>query len=300
MSKFCDIASMALTTRKKTYEYKNERSFEAWGRAVDMYLNPALGDKDITEIKRGDVLKVLDPIWREKTATANLVRQVAKYVFSYAIYLEEFKGANPASWDDGLQFALPSPEQVHVVVHREAPSIGEICRVIPELAASEHLGARCVAFGMLTALRATEFRALKWSEVNMDTLTISIPPARRKDKKKEPFIVPLSRQAATLLRNLPRNSEFVFPGRKGKKPITGPALLYSIRQFLPSHKGVTMHGCRSTFSGWCAETGKDSDLREACLMHAVGSKVSQDYMRSELIEQRRTIMQSWADAIFHD
>ena len=59
----------------------------------------------------------------------------------------------------------------------------------------------------------------------------------------------------------------------------------------------TMHGFRSTFRDWAAENGIDQVLAEKSLMHATGNEVEQAYQRSDLLEQRRTVMQAWADTI---
>ena len=58
-----------------------------------------------------------------------------------------------------------------------------------------------------------------------------------------------------------------------------------------------MHGCRSTFRDWCAETGKDNVLAEKSLMHTTGNAVEQAYQRSDLLEQRRGVMNEWADVV---
>ena len=58
-----------------------------------------------------------------------------------------------------------------------------------------------------------------------------------------------------------------------------------------------MHGMRSTFRDWAAENGIDQVLAEKSLMHATGNEVEQAYQRSDLLEQRRPVMQQWADAI---
>ena len=59
-----------------------------------------------------------------------------------------------------------------------------------------------------------------------------------------------------------------------------------------------MHGFRSTFRDWAAETGIDRVLAEKSLMHATGNEVEQAYQRSDLLEQRRPVLQAWADAIY--
>lgn len=61
-----------------------------------------------------------------------------------------------------------------------------------------------------------------------------------------------------------------------------------------------MHGMRSAFRDWCAETGEDWAASEKALSHAVGSAVTQSYLRSDLLEERRGIMQRWGDFLLPD
>ena len=97
-----------------------------------------------------------------------------------------------------------------------------------------------------------------------------------------------------MFESMERDGDLIFKGKAAKRmSIDTP------RQFLQRwlNRPVTMHGCRSTFRDWCAETGKDPILSEKALMHAVGSAVTQAYQRSDLLEQRRPLMQEWADTI---
>lgn len=55
------------------------------------------------------------------------------------------------------------------------------------------------------------------------------------------------------------------------------------------------HGFRSSFRDWCGETGQPREVAEACLAHAVQSKVEAAYARSDLLNRRRILMQAWAD-----
>jgi hypothetical protein len=63
---------------------------------------------------------------------------------------------------------------------------------------------------------------------------------------------------------------------------------------------VTMHGCRSTFRDWCAVNGVDHALAEKALSHKWDSNVTQAYLREDMLEQRRGLMQMWADTIMRD
>ncbi len=77
---------------------------------------------------------------------------------------------------------------------------------------------------------------------------------------------------------------------QGDRPFSFVVYSSEIRDF-------GMHGFRSTFRDWAAENGIDQVLAEKSLMHATGNEVEQAYQRSDLLEQRRTVMQAWADTI---
>jgi integrase len=64
--------------------------------------------------------------------------------------------------------------------------------------------------------------------------------------------------------------------------------------FAINGRGPVPHGLRSSFRDWCGENGHPRDLAELSLAHAVGNKVERAYLRSKLVEQRRTIMDAWA------
>ena len=210
--------------------------------------------------------------------------------------MEEYTRANPALWNT-LKFVLPVSSQIHDVKHREAPTFEELKSILPYLMESKFTGDRALAMGILTVGRATEFRAAKWDEIDLQNAIFTVPPARRKDCNKEAFLVPLSTQTVDMLSSLNQSNELVFPGRKGTKPITTTSILHNIKKWLPNHYRVTVHGIRSTFSDWCADNGKDFNTKEMSLMHAVGNAVTRAYQRTNLLEPRRVLMQEWADAL---
>ena len=117
-------------------------------------------------------------------------------------------------------------------------------------------------------------------------------PARRKDKKGEPFIVPLTRQCLAILRRLDTTGEFVFVSPRGGA-YNACTLLKRLNEASPEQ--CTAHGCRSTFSDWCVRNEKNFVVSEKCLMHAVGTSVFRAYQRDDLLPQRRKLMQEWAD-----
>jgi hypothetical protein len=58
---------------------------------------------------------------------------------------------------------------------------------------------------------------------------------------------------------------------------------------------LTIHGFRSTFRDWCAETGKGPEVAEASLAHKLGNKVATAYLRSDLLDLRRPLMEEWGE-----
>ena len=74
--------------------------------------------------------------------------------------------------------------------------------------------------------------------------------------------------------------------------VSGVVIANAIKRL--GYEGITIHGFRASFSTWCAENGKDPEMRERCLGHAVDTKVAACYQRSDLLERRRALIQEWA------
>lgn len=144
----------------------------------------------------------------------------------------------------------------------------------------------------MTVGRSAEFRCAQWDEIDLDAATFTVPPSRRKDKKPYPFVVPLSRQAKALLHRLDTSGAFLFSCRDCR-----PLNLATVLKIFKSvtDQPITTHGLRSTFADWCAKTEKNFLVSEKCLMHAVGNQVFRAYQRDDLLEQRRALLQEWAD-----
>ena len=143
--------------------------------------------------------------------------------------------------------------------------------------------------------RGAEFCKAEWEEVSFTDRTLSIPPARRKDKKSYPFQVPLSNQAMRILERLPKKSKFVFQAKRQGVSVSTGGMIKCIRQ--QSDFPITVHGARSTFSDWCANNNKNFLVSEKCLMHNVGGAVFMAYQRDDLLDKRRALLQEWADYI---
>ena len=250
----------------------------------------ALGEKRLDEITTDDVEAVVKKIWGRPKCLHYLLK--LSNVFDFAIS-KGFMTANPAAWRGGLDARLPSLAVLSrgkALPHHRASSAEELKTVMKALEAIGTMSAKALLFGMLTAGRSGEYRNLKWSELDFDKATAMIPPERRKDKRTEPFIVPLSRQAVALLKSLPKTGEYVF-SYSGAAPLKHGSLWSQLQNV----GGASVHGARSTFSDWCAKNEKNFLVSEKCLMHSVGNQVFRAYQRDDLLEQRRKLLQEWAD-----
>lgn len=274
--------------------WKNAKHKAQWFATVRAYAFPVLGKKKLSEIKKADVLEVLRPIWSTKTETASRVRGRLENIFSYAVTdgLMEF---NPAIWRGNLDRDLPPPSKIQIVEHHEAMPLDVLQEKISCLYPADTRTRQVILFTILTASRVGESVPARWDEIDWENRIWSVPPERRKDQKPYPHRVPLSDQAIELLNSVEKKGEEIFcfnADNLGSR--------YSLAHLLQqmTNTTATMHGFRSTFRDWAAENGVPDTIAEKCLMHVTGNAVVQAYQRSDLLEQRREVMQAWADAVF--
>lgn len=298
---FKDVAEVAVKNRAEVMQWKTpEETVRRWLQRLELHVFPKNGTQPINDVTKESVLDILKPIWLTKPKSAQAVRQNLENIFDYAIRREWYTKDNPARWKGWLEFELPSQTKFHNVEHFAALSTEEARTVCSILISSERTIDRCILFGMLTATRQCEFVKAKWDEFDLTNKRWLIPPERRKDRVNEPFVVPLSSWCIQLLNRLQSDlagrSVYLFPSKtNADKPICQSMITSTLARH--AGKFVTMHGCRSTFRDWCAETGKDPVVAEKCLMHKTGTQVERAYQRSDLLKLRRVLMQAWGNAL---
>ena len=182
--------------------------------------------------------------------------------------------------------------------HRSLPyqDVPEALEMIAASGASES-AKLCFRFVVLTASRSGEARAATWDEIDAESALWTVPVHRMKAGRAHR--VPLSDAAMGVLEEtdaIRDESGLVFPSpRKFGRPLSDLALTKLLRDNGLSER-TTVHGFRSSFRNRAQEqTGASHAAMELALAHAVGSAVEQAYMRSDLLEQRRPLMQQWAD-----
>jgi integrase len=148
---------------------------------------------------------------------------------------------------------------------------------------------------ILTAARTGEVLKARWSEVDLESATWTIPASRTKTAREHR--VPLSAPAMRLLLELQplkavTRVDWVFPGLKAGTSLSPNSMLALLQRI--NRADLTVHGFRSTFRSWCAEaTNYPREVAEAALAHVVGDQVERAYQRSDLFERRRRLMEEW-------
>jgi integrase len=147
----------------------------------------------------------------------------------------------------------------------------------------------------LTFVRTTELRCATWAEIDLDKAEWTIPAERM--KMKAPHHVPLSRQAVEAFKTLQTMNgkwPWIFPGRAPTLPMSNNTVLYALYR-MGYHGRMTGHGFRALASTALNEMGYRADVIERQLAHTEKNAVRAAYHRSQYLEERRTMMQQWAD-----
>jgi integrase len=147
----------------------------------------------------------------------------------------------------------------------------------------------------LTFVRTTELRGATWAEIDFDKAEWTIPAARMKTGL--PHHVPLSAQALEAFRELHRMNgkwPWIFAGRAPIKPMSKNTVLFAIYR-LGYHSRMTGHGFRALASTTLNEMGYRPDVIERQLAHTEKNAVRAAYHRSQYLEERKAMMQAWAD-----
>jgi len=161
-----------------------------------------------------------------------------------------------------------------------------------QIRADTGVASRALEFTILTAARTNEVVRAEWSEVDLGRKIWIIPAERMKSKREHR--VPLSAAAiSTLEAVMGRGKTYVFPGHKRHSHLSNAAMMQVLKRV--GHSDITVHGFRSTFRDWCAEsTNYSSDVAEMALAHALRDKTEAAYRRGDLLEKRARLMKDWA------
>lgn len=292
----------------KVPELSNPKHAAQWGTTLETYTYPDLGERYIDTIGLDDVHQVLARIWLEKNETASRVRQRMESVFSWAKVKGYRRGDNPAAWKGALDHLLAKPAKVQQERHHPALPYSRGPEFMRELQRHGGVAARALEFLVLTAQRTNPIIEMEWAEVDFERRVWESPPAKM--KMDYPHRTPLSHRALDLLQAMKAQANGSFVFQRAGQPLSNAAMNMAINKgmagyepaFVDPKEGsrrITPHGFRSTFKDWCAETTDYShELSEAALAHSKGDKTVQAYLRADMLERRRPLMQAWADYLY--
>ena len=262
---------------------------------------PWIGSLPIAEVTAPKLLEALRKVEaRGAIETAHRIRQACGQVFRYGIAIGLCERDTAADLVDALQPVIVK----HHAAITDPKQVGGLLRAFEDYQGLPTTRA-ALKLAPLVFLRPGELRQAEWSEFDLDAALWTIPAARMKRTKQQklsgvPHVVPLSRQAVEVLRDLERltrRGRYVFPSpRGGARPMSENGVLSALRRMGFGKDEMTGHGFRAMARTMLAERlGVQDAVIEAQLAHSVADSLGRAYNRTEFMEQRRDMMQRWAD-----
>ena len=296
--------AMGAVIGMKRQNWRPGKSPDQWRSTLSMYAKPLL-TMPVDRITRKDILACLeaptavegedgevteDSFWQAKPVTARNVYRRISAIMDWAVAHEhrEYNPVSAAVIKHGL--GLQKAEVKH---HRALPH-AEVSAAIAKVRATHAYRVTKLAFEflILTAARSGEVRGAVWGEIDLEAAVWTIPAARMKMNKEHR--VPLSPRALEVLGEARKlhNGDLVFPSPNGKRQ--GDATLSKLLRDLGI--AAVPHGFRSSFRNWAGElSGASHEACERALAHTVRNQAEAAYNRTDLLDQRRKLMDDWAD-----
>jgi len=254
---------------------------------------PLVGMTPVCKITSHDLKTVLEKIVsRGVRETARRILNICKEVFLHA----RFQGYIKELPTDDLSYYLPSPAKVeHFAAVTEPVKVGELLRAIESYQGSFVVNS-ALKLAPLVFVRPGELRQAEWKDIDLSNAEWRFLVS----KTSVEHIVPLSRQAVAILKDIHQatgQGRYVFPAvNSTTRPMSNNAILAAFRRMGITTEEMTGHGWRAT-----ARTLLDEVLRfpahliEHQLAHKVKDPLGRAYNRTTHIEDRRKMMQEWAD-----
>ena len=273
---------------------KSESGDKRLKALLERDLFPKLGKLPVSEIKPPQLLAVLRRIEsRGAVETAHRAKQYAGQIFRYAVAT----GRAERDISSDLTGALAIPKKKHLAAITSPREAGQLYANIQTYQGTPTVQA-ALKLAPLLFCRPGELRRLEWEEINWDKQQIELPA--EKMKTREPHIIPLSDQALVILKDLRdhhKRGKFVFPSARGaSRPLSENGVRTALRSMGYDNDTMTPHGFRAM-----ARTLLDEELNyriewiEQQLGHAVKDVHGRAYNRTKHLEQRRKMMQHWAN-----
>ncbi len=264
------------------------------GRRLEKDLLPWLGNRPIAAITAPELLDCLRRMERRGAIeTAHRARVTAGQIFRYAIAT----GRAERDISADLRGALTAKAQRHHPSVTEPAEIGALLRAIDDYH-GDHVTRCALRLAPLVFVRPGELRHAEWVEIDLEAAEWRIPSAKM--KMNAPHIVPLSRQALAVLNELmplTGKGKYLFPSvRSADRPMSENTVNAALRRMGYTKEQMTGHGFRSMASTRLNESQLwHRDAIERQLAHSERNNVRAAYNYAEHLEERRRMMQWWAD-----
>lgn len=283
-----DIANDAFEARKA--ELKGDGKAGRWFTPLELHVLPKLGKVPVADIDQLDIRDVLAPIWHTKAETARKAINRLAIVMRHAAAL-------------GLDVDLQAVEKAKALLGKSRHKAGNIPAMswadVPAFYKSltdgtvTHLALRLL---ILTGVRSGPLRFIHVDQIEGDVWTIPGEAMKGRKDATTDFRVPISIEARAVIDHARRHARdgFLFPSVKRGVISDMTLSRYMERKELDARP----HGFRSSLRDWLAEcTEAPNEVAETILGHVVGGAVERAYRRTDFIEQRRKLMERWADHV---
>lgn len=263
-------------------------------RRLERDVFPWLGERPISDITAPDLLKVLRRIEdRGALDTAHRALQNCGCIFRYAIATG--RAVRDVSTD--LKGALPPTRGAHFAAVTDPAKIAELMRAIDAYEGTLIVKS-ALRLAPLVFVRPGELRTAEWAHIDLDAREWRYFVTKTETQ----HIVPLSAQAVEILRELKPltgRGRYVFPSARtpnGSRPMSDVALIAALRRMGFDKEEMSVHGFRALARTVLDEVlGFRPDFIEHQLAHAVRDPLGRAYNRTKHLEERRCMMQAWAD-----
>lgn len=282
------IAEEAFEARKA--ELKGDGKAGRWFSPLELHVLPKLGKTPIEDIDQNDLKNTLAPIWHEKADTARKAVNRLNIVMRYAAAM-------------GLDVDLQATEKAKALlgksrhVPKNIPSLP--WQDVPDFYKSLNEGTitqLALRLLILTGLRSAPIRHCRLDQIDGEVWTVPAEYMKALKGKAQDFRVPLSGEALAVIEAAKpfARDGWLFPSvRRG---VISDATMSRYMERL--EMDARPHGFRSSFRTWCAEASDVSwEVAEAAMAHKTGSAVERAYRRTDFLEQRRALMERWADHV---
>ncbi len=277
------------------FKSKTVKNFREIGLRFDKVLMPVFAKRSFDSIETVEIVNALMDYTEQGTVKLESARRLGIWLHQMEVYAVNYGLAKYYRFQ-GVTAVIPAPQAKSMTSFHPNELKDFFKKFLPECCHT-HKMADLTLIGFYTLLRPGEYTALRWSWYDEEKKTLTIPAELMKMKRIH--IVPVSKQLAEVLNyiKLGKFNDFIFPS---PSKVDCPMLPESMEKFYRNHgcRGVLVpHGIRSIGRTWMAEHRVDHDVAELCLAHRIGTDVEIAYNRTNLLEQRRKVMQEWCDFV---